>query len=96
MERLGRDVLSTELERFYGQLKSPAGMAAAHTGNSQSVPAAQNGKQVSDNSEHSGTLAADFPTVIAVVADQVTVVEVPTGKGFVFRFFEKNKKLQKS
>ena len=48
----GKKVIDTaELEQFYGQLKSPAGIAAGNTGNSQSVPA--------DNSKI--TVGGEFP-----------------------------------
>ena len=68
-----------ELEQFYGKLKSPAGMAAEHNRNSQSDPAAQNGTlgNRTDNSEHTGTMDADSPDIIAVLADQVALLKSP-------------------
>ena len=74
----GKKVIDTaELEWFYGKLKSPPDMVAGHNVNSQSVPA-----------EHNGTLVADFPTVIAVVADQVALLRIVLYTGFLARCFD--------
>ena len=74
----GKKVIDTaELERFYGQLNSPSVNGAGNSGNSQSDPTEQNrthGKQVSDNSEHNGTVDGS-PAVIAVLEDQVAVLK---------------------
>ena len=74
----GKKVIDTaELERFYGQLKSPSVNGAGNNGNSQSDPTEQNGthgKPESDTSEHNGTGNGN-PAVIAVLEDQVAVLK---------------------
>ena len=74
----GKKVIDTaELERFYGQLKSPSVNGAGNNGTSQSDPTEQSGtdgKQVSDTSEHNGTVDGS-PTVIAVLEDQVALLK---------------------
>ena len=61
----GKKVIDTaELERFYGQLKSPPGMAAGNNGKSQSDGTEQNGtpetEQPSASCEKEGALARIF------------------------------------
>ena len=74
----GKKVIDTaELERFYGQLKSPSVNGAGNNGNSQSDPTEQSGTDgnpASDNSEHNGTVD-ESPAVIAVLEDQVAVLK---------------------
>ena len=74
----GKKVIDTsELERFYGQLKPPSLNGAGNNGNSQSDPTEQNGthgNQESDTSEHNGTRYG-YPAVIAVLEDQVAVLK---------------------
>lgn len=74
----GKKVIDTaELERFYGQLKSPSVNGAGNNGNSQSDPTEQNGtdgNQESDNSAQNGTVDGN-PAVIAVLEDQVGVLK---------------------
>ena len=74
----GKKVIDTaELERFYGQLKSPSVNGAGNNGNSQSDPTEQNGTDgnpESDNSEQNGTVDGS-PAVIAVLEDQVAVLK---------------------
>ena len=74
----GKKVIDTaELERFYGQLKSPSLNGAGNNGISQSDPTEQNGthgKPETDTSEHNGTRYG-HPAVIAVLEDQVTVLK---------------------
>ena len=74
----GKKVIDTaELERFYGQLKSPSLNGAGNNGNSQSDPTEHNGthrKPETDNTEHNGTGNGN-PAVIAVLEDQVTVLK---------------------
>ena len=74
----GKKVIDTaELERFYGQLKSPSVNGAGNNGNSQSDPTEQNGNHrnpESDNLEQNGTVDGS-PTVIAVLEDQVAVLK---------------------
>ena len=74
----GKKVIDTaELERFYGQLKSPSVNGAGNNGNSQSDPTEQSGTDgnpASDNSEHNGTVDRP-PDVIAVLEDQVAVLK---------------------
>ena len=66
----GKKVIDTaELERFYGQLKSPPGIEAGNNGNSQR-----------DGTEHTGTPEQEQPSaestrVIAVLEDQVSVLK---------------------
>ena len=60
---------TAELERFYGQLKSPLGVAVGNNGNSQS-----------DETEHTGTpeqetQSAVSTRVIDVLEDQVSVLK---------------------
>ena len=74
----GKKVIDTaELERFYGQLKSPSVNGAGNNGNSQSDPTEHNGtdgKPESENSEHNGTVDGS-PAVIAVLEDQIAVLK---------------------
>ena len=74
----GKKVIDTaELERFYGQLKSPSVNGAGNNGNSQSDPTEHNGTDgnpVSDNSEQNGTVDGS-PAVIAVLEDQVELLK---------------------
>ena len=74
----GKKVIDTaELERFYGQLKSPSVNGAGNNGNSQSDPTEHNGTHgnpESDTSEHNGTVDSP-PDVIAVLEDQVAVLK---------------------
>ena len=74
----GKKLIDTaELERFYGQLKSPSVNGTGNNGNSQSDPTEQNGthgNQESDTSEHNGTRYG-HPAVIAVLEDQVAVLK---------------------
>ena len=74
----GKKVIDiAELERFYGQLKSPSVNGAGHNGNSQSDPTEQSGTDgnpASDTSEHNGTVDGS-PDVIAVLEDQVAVLK---------------------
>ena len=74
----GKKVIDTaELERFYGQLKSPSVNGAGNNGNSQSDPTEQNGTDgnpESENSEHNGTVDGS-PSVIAVLEDQVALLK---------------------
>ena len=73
----GKKVIDTaELERFYGQLKSPSVNGAGNNGNSQSDPTEQkgtDGNPASDNSEHNGTVDGS-PAVVAVLEDQVALL----------------------
>ena len=63
----GKKVIDiAELERFYGQLKSPSVNGAGHNGTG--------GNPASDNSEHNGTVDGS-PDVIAVLEDQVAVLK---------------------
>ena len=74
----GKKVIDTaELERFYGQLKSPSVNGAGNNGNSQSDPTEQNGTDgnpESDSLEQNGTVDGS-PTVIAVLEDQVALLK---------------------
>ena len=74
----GKKVIDTaELERFYGQLKSPSVNGAGNNGNSQSDPTEQNGTDgnpASDNSEQNGK-TAESPAVVAVLEDQVALLK---------------------
>ena len=74
----GKKVIDTaELERFYGQLKSPSVNGAGNNGNSQSDPTEQNGtdgKPETNNLEHNATVDGN-PAVIAVLEDQVAVLK---------------------
>ena len=74
----GKKVIDTaELERFYGQLKSPSVNGAGNNGNSQSDPTEQNGTDgnpESDNSEQKGK-KAESPAVVAVLEDQVALLK---------------------
>ena len=74
----GKKVIDTaELQRFYGQLKSPSVNGAGNNGNSQSDPTEQNGthgKPETDNSEQNGTVDGSH-AVIAVLEDQVAVLK---------------------
>ena len=74
----GRKVIDpAELERFYGQLKTPAGNGTGTGGNSQSDPMKQNGthgNQKPDTAEHNGNADAT-PAVIAVLEDQVVLLK---------------------
>ena len=74
----GKKVIDTaELERFYGQLKSPSVNGAGNNGNSQSDPTEQNGTDgnpESDNSEQNGTVDGS-PAVVAVLEDQVALLK---------------------
>ena len=74
----GKKVIDTaELERFYGQLKSPSVNGAGNNGNSQSDPTEQSGtdgNQESDNSEHNGK-KTESPAVVAVLEDQVALLK---------------------
>ena len=74
----GKKVIDTaELERFYGQLKSPSVNGSGNNGNSQSDPTEHNGtdgKRESDNLEQNGTVDGS-PAVIAVLEDQVAMLK---------------------
>ena len=74
----GKKVIDTaELERFYGQLKSPSVNGAGNNGNSQSDPTEQkgtDGNPASDNSEQNGK-KAESPAVVAVLEDQVALLK---------------------
>ena len=74
----GKKVIDTaELERFYGQLKSPSVNGTGNNGNSQSDLTEHNGTHgnpASDNPEHNGTVDGS-PAVIAVLEDQVAVLK---------------------
>ena len=75
----GKKVIDTaELERFYGQLKSPSVNGSGNNGNSQSDPTEQNGtdgNRESDNSETQNGTVDGNPAVIAVLEDQVGVLK---------------------
>ena len=72
----GKKVIDTaELERFYGQLRSPSVNGAGSNRNSQSDPTEQNGKRETDNSEAQNGNMDRNPAVIAVLEDQVAVLK---------------------
>ena len=72
----GKKVIDTaELERFYGQLRSPSVNGAGSNGNSQSDPTEQNGTRETDSSEAQNGNMDRNPAVIAVLEDQVAVLK---------------------